>query len=155
VLPLPTIVVNTLGEWKHRCPEGDLDLVFPSGTGKPESHPNIVQRGLIPAWVAAGVVTGQGGAKYRGLHCLRHFYASWCINRKADGGLELPLKMVQARLGYSTLNPAGVASAKWREAGENLKPYHLIGDGVMVATVSIFWSRCSRRSGYIKGRSAD
>jgi integrase len=34
---------------------------------------------------------------------LRHFYASWCINREKDGGLELPLKMVQGRLGHSTL----------------------------------------------------
>jgi hypothetical protein len=29
-------------------------------------------------------------AKYTGLHALRHFFASWCINRKIDGGLELP-----------------------------------------------------------------
>ena len=26
------------------------------------------------------------------MHSLRHFYASWCINRKEDGGLGLPLK---------------------------------------------------------------
>jgi integrase len=31
---------------------------------------------------------------------LRHFYASWCINRKVDGGLELPAKVVQERLGH-------------------------------------------------------
>ena len=37
-----------------------------------------------------------GKAKYPGLHALRHFYASWCINRRVDGGLELPLKLVQA-----------------------------------------------------------
>jgi integrase len=34
---------------------------------------------------------------------LRHFYASWCINRRADGGLELPLKVVQARLGHASI----------------------------------------------------
>ena len=49
------------------------------------------------------MVKTDGSAKYTGLHSLRHFYASWCINRKADGGLELPLKTVQARLGHSTL----------------------------------------------------
>ena len=38
-----------------------------------------------------------------GLHYLRHFFASWCINRRVDGGLELPLKTVQARLGHATL----------------------------------------------------
>ena len=38
-----------------------------------------------------------------GLHALRHFYASWCINRKVDGGLELPAKVVQERLGHSSI----------------------------------------------------
>src|SRR5258708_10880931 len=42
-------------------------------------------------------------AKYSGLHSLRHFFASWCINRKVDGGLELPAKVVQERLGHSTI----------------------------------------------------
>ena len=41
-------------------------------------------------------------AKY-GRHSLRHFYASWCINRRIDGGLELPLKIVQARLGHASI----------------------------------------------------
>ena len=43
-------------------------------------------------------------AKYTGLHALRHFYASWLINRKRDGGLELPAKIVQARMGHSSIN---------------------------------------------------
>jgi integrase len=37
------------------------------------------------------------------MHALRHFFASWCINRRVDGGLELPLKVVQARMGHSTI----------------------------------------------------
>ena len=41
--------------------------------------------------------------KYTGMHTLRHFFASWCINRKQDGGLELPLKVVQERLGHSSV----------------------------------------------------
>jgi integrase len=97
-VPLPPIVVNTLREHKLKCPKSVSDLVFPTGRGKPEYHGNIVKRGLIPAWRAAGV-TG----RYGGLHALRHFYASWCINRKIDGGLELPAKMVQERLGHSTI----------------------------------------------------
>ena len=49
-------------------------------------------------------LTDQGGKpKYTGLHALRHFYASWCINRKADGGLELPAKLVQERLGHASI----------------------------------------------------
>lgn len=42
-------------------------------------------------------------AKYTGIHALRHFYASWLINRKEDGGLGLPPKSVQERLGHSTI----------------------------------------------------
>jgi integrase len=32
----------------------------------------------------AGITDAKGAAKYTGLHALRHFYASWCINRRAD-----------------------------------------------------------------------
>jgi integrase len=54
--------------------------------------------------VEAGLKPAQGpNPKYTGFHCLRHFYASWCINRVVDGGLELPPKIVQERLGHSTL----------------------------------------------------
>jgi integrase len=52
--------------------------------------------------IKAGV-TVKGRAKYTGLHALRHFYASWCINRRVDGGLELPPKVVQERLGHSSI----------------------------------------------------
>src|ERR1700738_4597765 len=76
-------------------------------------------KGLHAAQLAAGVCTifkdsdgrvmlGPDGnlvreVKYTGLHALRHFFASWCINRKADGGMELPPKVVQERLGHSTI----------------------------------------------------
>jgi integrase len=52
--------------------------------------------------VAAGVVTKAGKPKYA-LHAFRHFFASWCINRKADGGRELPAKSVQRLLGHSSI----------------------------------------------------
>jgi integrase len=41
--------------------------------------------------------------KYPGLHALRHFYCSWCAARPQDGGLGLPLKTVQVRMGHSSL----------------------------------------------------
>ncbi len=37
------------------------------------------------------------------MHALRHVFAPWCINRKADGGRELTPKIVQERLGHSTI----------------------------------------------------
>lgn len=115
-VPLPPIVVKELREWKLRCPKGGL--AFPNGEGNVEAHPNIIERGFKPTLIAAGVtapllddkgvpVREDGKpvltAKYTGLHSLRHFYASWCINRKADGGLELPAKVVQERLGHSSI----------------------------------------------------
>jgi integrase len=96
------MVVNTLRDWRLQCPRGDENLVFPTGAGTIENHSNIVQRILDPAQSSAGVIDGKGKPKY-GMHSLRHFYASWCINRKADGGLELPPKTVQARLGHASI----------------------------------------------------
>jgi integrase len=100
-IPLPPLVVTTLSEWKLNCPKGNI--VFPTSTGNYLNHSNVVQRGLGPVQIKAGVVDADGKAKYPGLHSLRHFYASWLINRKADGGLELPLKTVQERMGHSTI----------------------------------------------------
>ena len=111
IIPLPAPVTAALREWRLACPKGPLDLVFPNGVGRVEFHVNIVHRIFWPAQTAAGVVTktvDRNGnvliaPKYSGLHALRHFYASWCINRKKDGGLELPPKVVQSRLGHSSI----------------------------------------------------
>lgn len=141
-VPLTPILLNTLREWKLACPKGPLDLVFPTGAGKVENHANIINRGLMPVQMAAGITVpsvdargrpraDEGGqpivtAKYTGLHALRHFFTSWCINRRADGGLELPPKIVQERLGhasivmtmdtYGHLFPRGDDSAELAEA---------------------------------------
>jgi integrase len=102
-IPLLPIVVNALKEHKIACPKNDLGLAFPSKFGMVEHHSTLVHRGLAPAMIKAGVVDEHGGAKYTGLHSLRHWFASWCINRRADGGLELPAKVVQGRLGHSNI----------------------------------------------------
>ena len=102
-VPLPPMVVSTLREHKLACPNSDLDLAFPNSMGRIDQRNSIVEMAFHPAQVAAGVVDQHGRAKYGGLHALRHFYASWCINRKVDGGLELPLKLVQARLGHASI----------------------------------------------------
>jgi integrase len=102
-VPIGPMVVNTLRQWKMACPKSAADLVFPTGRGTIENHSNIVRRILASAQIAAGIVNGDGEPKYPGLHALRHFYASWCINRKADGGLELQPKSVQRRLGHASI----------------------------------------------------
>ena len=112
-VPFPPIVLNALRGWKLECPKGKHGLVFPTGSGNVESHSNIIQRGFEPIEVAAGVAveaTGRNGekvkrAKYTGLHALRHFYASWCINhRKSTAVSRLPAaEVVQERLGHSSI----------------------------------------------------
>src|SRR5215475_7045241 len=97
------MVLSVLREHRLACAIGELGLGFPNSKGSIDHRNSIVERGFHPAQVAAGVVSGDGGAKYPSLHSLRHFYASWCINRRADGGLELPLKVVQARLGHASI----------------------------------------------------
>lgn len=125
-VPMPPPVINALREWKLQCPKRNtgktdadgkpikvLDLVFSTGAGKVEGLNNILRRALRPAWIAAGVAVDTGETdeegkpvfhpRYSGLHCLRHWFASWCINHREDGGLGLPPKMVQERMGHSTI----------------------------------------------------
>ena len=135
-IPLPPIVVNTLKEWRLACPRGPLGLVFPTGAGNVESHKNITARGLHPAMLTAGVTVDTGkldkdgapvlAAKYTGLHCLRHFFASWLINARSDGGLELSPKVVQERLGHSTI-------AMTLDVYSHLFPRNDDGDELMAA----------------------
>jgi len=94
-LPLLGLVVNALREL--RLASTSQEFVFTNSQGNPE-HRNTI----IAAWHAAQVAAF-GAVKYPGLHAARHFFASWCINRKADGGRELPLKVVQGLLGHASI----------------------------------------------------
>ena len=109
-IPLPNIAVNALRSHQQTV----SPLVFPTRTGKPHNLSNVVQRGLWPILRAADVVAhdkdgkpvlgkdGKPRPKYTGMHALRHFYASWLIN-PLPMGLGLPLKVVQERMGHSSI----------------------------------------------------
>ena len=101
-VPLGPMVLNVLREWKVRCPKSELGLVFPTSRGRIYLHNNIV-RALKATMLAAGLTDDNGEPKYTGLHALRHFYASWCINPVDRGGQGLPPKLVQVRLGHSSI----------------------------------------------------
>src|SRR5262249_28389155 len=118
-IPPPPMLVAALREHRLASPRSELGLVFPNNRGGVDHRNNIVYRGFHPAQVAAGVVDQHGGAKYKGLHALRHFYASWCINRRGDGGLELPLKVVAARLGHASIQMAARTYARPFSAGDD------------------------------------
>jgi integrase len=101
-VPLPPRILIALKEWKLACPKGELGLVFPTSSGKVQHPTNIIHGILRSAMLEAGLVTPDGKPKY-GLHGLRHFFASWLINRKEDGGREMPLKTAQTMLGHSSI----------------------------------------------------
>jgi integrase len=95
-IPMSPMVVNALREWRLACPKGELQLVFPNGNGHIESHANIANRGFYALQRAASMVDPDGKPKY-GLHALRHFFASWAIER------GFTAKRVQALLGHSSI----------------------------------------------------
>lgn len=111
-IPMTDMLANTLKQWKLACPISEQGLVFPNGAGNVENHGNLYARVFGPAWIAAGAAlptgrTDENGEpimrpKY-GIHALRHFFASWLINEKARGGLEVSLKRAQVLLGHSTM----------------------------------------------------
>jgi integrase len=100
-VPVGPMVVNALREQRLACPKGARNLVFPNPAGEALSYAALYES-FNRAQVRASLSTKVRQPKY-GLHGLRHFYASWCINRRVDGGLELPLKLVQERLGHASI----------------------------------------------------
>ncbi|MEY9885276.1 site-specific integrase [Bradyrhizobium sp. CCBAU 43298] len=128
-IPCPPIVINALREWKLMCPKRDtgkkgangerlkaLDLVFPNGLGKVESHSNLVERGLHPILMATGltepgpvldeagepVINNAGEPVLRdvpryGMHSLRHACASLWI----ESGYNP--KQIQRLMGHSSI----------------------------------------------------
>ena len=134
-VPLPPIVVNTLREWTLACPKSDLDLVFPSKFGRVETSRDCREAGPCAGSIAAGVTVtgtdkdGARRAKYTGLHSLRHFYASWCINRRTmavsscregRSGTTGPLGISMTTDVYGHLFPRGDDAAELAAAEKSL-----------------------------------
>jgi integrase len=99
-IPLPPEALSELRSWRLACPKIEADLVFPTRGGRAEDHASV-WRSLERVMMRAGIVDKKGISKY-GPHALRHFFASWCINRKPEGR-ELPPKEVQVLLGHSSI----------------------------------------------------
>ncbi len=96
-VPIGPMVVNTLREWKLACPEGPLDLVFPTGRGNVDNLSNIHRSGFGAVQIACGIVKDDGKPKY-GIHALRHAAASLFIEQ------GLTPKRVQAIMGHSSIH---------------------------------------------------
>jgi integrase len=105
-IPLPPIVVSLLTEWQKVCPKGDLNLVFPTGTGGVENHGNLLNRVFWPIQIAAGVAIDTGKKDENGnpvldakfsLHALRHAAVSLFIEQ------GWPAKKVQDVMGHASI----------------------------------------------------
>jgi integrase len=100
-----------------------LELVFPNSEGGVEDHHNLERRTCQRAQFAAGITaravhkrTGKPvlgkhgetkgkqltGARYQGLHSLRHAFASWSLERREKGGAGVDMKTLQVRMGHSS-----------------------------------------------------
>lgn len=90
-VPIPAAVVQSLREWRLRCPKGPLGLAFPDSTGGVQVHKNILSRRYYPAQQRAGL------ARRYSFHALRHAAASGFIKQKVD------LKRLSGWLGHSTV----------------------------------------------------
>ncbi len=101
-IPMFDIVANALKEWRLACPKGELDLVFPRPDGGVETCQVFVRQGWWKAQLAAGVVTGDQ-PKYLGVHSLRHFFISWCLNPVADGGRGMGWQEVAKLAGHADI----------------------------------------------------
>jgi integrase len=100
-IPLASETLQALRTWKMKTEhKRDNDPVFPTSTGKIEHHKNMLGS-LAPVMKEAKLMKGEK-PKY-GLHALRHFFASWCINPKERGGRQLPAKVAQEWLGHSSI----------------------------------------------------
>lgn len=110
-IPIPPMLVAELTRWKLRCPKSDLGLVFPSGSGTPIFHPNVVLQFQEPLQVRAGLTVPhmvRGKPKLDdngepvvkgifGLHDFRHACASLWIEQRVQP------KRVQTWMGHHSI----------------------------------------------------
>lgn len=109
-ISIPADLVKILKAWKLECPAGAL--VFPTGTGNPESLANIYNRAWKPIQLAAGIADPKKDDKGNVLrdedgkpimlprynfHTLRHFHASRLIHDNANP------KDIQVEMGHSSI----------------------------------------------------
>ncbi|HBG49952.1 MAG TPA: hypothetical protein DDW90_10725 [Cyanobacteria bacterium UBA9971] len=83
-------LVKVLKEWRLRCPNGELNLVFPNNEGKFMDEHNLKRRKFVPVLRRAGVNQIR-------FHDLRHTFASLLLAE------NLPAKYIQDQLGHSSI----------------------------------------------------
>lgn len=95
-IPVGPQLAQVLKGWKPACPTGELDLVFPNGVGKVETHSNIYNRVFKPLMTGCDIVDSDGTPRFS-MHALRHAAASLFIEQ------GWPPKKIQTMLGHSSI----------------------------------------------------
>ncbi len=72
-VPMGPAVTNTLKRWRLKCPQSDLDLVFPTKRGTIQAHSNTLKRHFKPLCHRLGLTMRW--------HDLRHFAVSLWIEQ--------------------------------------------------------------------------
>lgn len=116
---LPRMVTDMIFAWRKDCPKSELNLVFPTDSGKPIMLNNFATSAWLPLMKEAGLAMqkprqpkSRGRAtntlKYEPQYtpyALRHYFASKLIEKRVD------LKLIQEAMGHSkaeiTLNVYG------------------------------------------------
>jgi integrase len=118
-IPLPPIALNTLKVWQLASDPGNT-LVFP-GQGKTPLNHGTLRTAFELVQRDAGVVDAQGVVKYS-LHALRHFYASWHIERGTEP------KRLQQLMGHGSIRMTYDTYGHWLGTDEEAERASLARD---------------------------
>lgn len=117
---LPRMVTDMIFAWRKDCPKSDLNLVFPTDSGKPLMLNNFATSAWLPLMKEAGLASVKKQKNQKAVagkkmkvayephytpYALRHYFASKLIEKRLD------MKLIQEAMGHSkaeiTLNVYG------------------------------------------------
>ncbi len=90
-IDLPDELIKILKEWRLRCPNGELNLVFPNEEGKFQDPKNMKNRKYKQ-------VLRRAGLDDRRFHDLRHTYATLLVSNQTN------IQYVQKQMGHANIS---------------------------------------------------
>lgn len=111
-IPIPPELVSELKAWKLRSPISRMGLAFPSSTGTPQRHNNMLRRVFFPLQVTAGLgvpkvnTKGEPLLDEAGLPILTGKYSFHALHHAAASGWiesNIDLKRLQVWIGHENI----------------------------------------------------
>jgi integrase len=78
-------------------------LIFPTTRGNPISYADFMRRVWHPLLRLAGLPLAGPDGRARGFHATRHSYATWRLERPAEGSAMQALLSIQQELGHASI----------------------------------------------------